>query len=623
VLLSKNKANGRQPLSLDLKVLLNLLELSPDAIMLVNEETRIISTNYEAESMFGYDRGELSGLELTLLVPDKYKAAHPALCEKYFSAPSKREMTAIHVDVFAKRKDGSEFPVQVCLAPLQSQQGLLGMVTVRDLTERLKTQITLKESESKYSKLIETANDAIFVIDLDSGSISEANEKAGVLLGEPTPQIVGKQLLDIFPEDEGEESKRIFDEFSKFGHGTTRNLHVRQQGGPQVPVEISTARLELNHKNIILGIFRDIREEVSAEQSLAIRCQQQAVVAAVGQKALAETDIDALMDLVVKQVARTLNIDYCKVLELTPGGEALLLRAGVGWKPGYVGQALVMNDGRTQAGYTLFSNQPVIVDDLRKETRFQGPTLLTEHGVVSGMNVIIGGKKKPFGVLGAHAKTHRVFNDDDINFLRAIANILAEAIDRSRSEETLKTKDHQIRQTYFEVFFAVTGGKLVILSEDELQESLGPKKELAFDIASYEDLGEARAKLRAAISAMYPGGLNLEEIITATGEAMTNAVKHSGGGQVSLFRYKNTLQVVIEDSGPGIDFSLLPKATLMAGFSTKQTLGIGFTIMLEFCDRLLLNTGPKGTTVVLEIAPKGEAEKGRNFESSSATPVHS
>lgn len=93
------------------------------------------------------------------------------------------------------------------------------------------------------------------------------------------------------------------------------------------------------------------------------------------------------MDEAVAVVARALDVECCKVLELLPDGQAFLLRAGVGWKDGCVGLATVGAGRDSQAGYTLLSSEPVIVQDLRTETRFSGPPLLHDHGVVSGMSV--------------------------------------------------------------------------------------------------------------------------------------------------------------------------------------------------------------------------------------------
>jgi len=173
----------------------------------------------------------------------------------------------------------------------------------------------------------------------------------------------------------------------------------------------------------------------SGEALLRTRARQQAAVAHLGRRAIVEHDLQALMEEATEAVAEVLGVEYAKVLELLPGGEELLLRAGVGWDEGLVGRATVGTESDSQAGYTLLSDEPVVVENLRSEARFSGPPLLREHGVVSGMSAIIRGRSRPFGVLGAHTKRRRAFTEDDVYFLRAVANVVAAAIERERAEE--------------------------------------------------------------------------------------------------------------------------------------------------------------------------------------------
>jgi two-component sensor histidine kinase len=136
----------------------------------------------------------------------------------------------------------------------------------------------------------------------------------------------------------------------------------------------------------------------------------------------------------------------CKILELMPGGDALLLRAGVGWKPGLVGTATVGTELGSQAGYTLKVSNSVVVDDLSTETRFSGPSLLREHGVVSGASVIIAGMDgRAYGVLGAHTSRHMRFSRIDVEFLHSVANLVASAIHRNRALERQELLIHELR----------------------------------------------------------------------------------------------------------------------------------------------------------------------------------
>jgi PAS domain S-box-containing protein len=191
------------------------------------------------------------------------------------------------------------------------------------------------------------------------------------------------------------------------------------------------------------GVTIDITKRKQTEERLELYANRQALVAELSQSALAGTDLTILMDSAVTLIAESLKVEYCKVLELLPNGEILLLRAGVGWQPGLVGKATVGADINSQAGYTLFANKPVIVNDLRTETRFTGPQLLHDHHVVSGISVIIHGLERPFGILSAHTTQAHNFSPDEIYFLQAVANILATAIDRKKMEDALRESEQR------------------------------------------------------------------------------------------------------------------------------------------------------------------------------------
>lgn len=171
----------------------------------------------------------------------------------------------------------------------------------------------------------------------------------------------------------------------------------------------------------------------------SVRMCQQAAVADLGQRALTGADLSTLLNDAVALVAQTLDVEYCKVLELLPDGATLLLRAGVGWQDGLVGHATVEIEPHSQVDYILRSSAPVIVENLPAETRCRALPLLRDHGVISGISgVIINGQDRPFGVLGAYTTGRRTFTVDDVNFLQAVANTLAMAVVRKRAEDRLR-----------------------------------------------------------------------------------------------------------------------------------------------------------------------------------------
>jgi GAF domain-containing protein/DNA-binding CsgD family transcriptional regulator len=145
------------------------------------------------------------------------------------------------------------------------------------------------------------------------------------------------------------------------------------------------------------------------------------------------------MDEAVALVAENLAVEYAKIFALQPDGESLLLCSGVGWAEGVVGQATVGTEPDSRAfflpaGYTLVSEEePMIVEEnFRSEGRFGGPPL-REREVRSGVNVLIHGQERPFGVLGADTSRRRKFTIDDVNFLQAVANVLAATVERRQA----------------------------------------------------------------------------------------------------------------------------------------------------------------------------------------------
>jgi PAS domain S-box-containing protein len=234
----------------------------------------------------------------------------------------------------------------------------------------------------------------------------------------------------------------------------------------------------------------EINERKRVEDELAARMKQRAALAQLSQHALAGEDLNSLMDESVTRIAQTLGVEYCKVLELLPDGHALLLRAGVGWKEGLVGHGTVSASTESQAGYTLLFDKPVIVEDLRKEKRFSGPHLLHEHGVVSGMSVIIRGRGQPFGVLGVHTTHQRKFIQDDVNFLQAVANLLSSAIERKQVEGALRSTSLYARsliEASLDPFVTISAdGKVMDVNQaTELATGFSREKLIGTDFSDY------------------------------------------------------------------------------------------------------------------------------------------
>ena len=171
---------------------------------------------------------------------------------------------------------------------------------------------------------------------------------------------------------------------------------------------------------------------------------QQSVIASLSQHALVGGDLQQLFDEATRLVRETLRIDYATVTELRPDHETLMGRAGAGWEAGVVRTIVADAGARSQAGYALLINSPVIVTDFSSETRLRS-SIAERWGLRSGVTAVIHGRDRSFGVLSAHDRQTRQYSHDEVNFLQSIANILGLAIGQSQTESELRASERYFR----------------------------------------------------------------------------------------------------------------------------------------------------------------------------------
>jgi two-component sensor histidine kinase len=196
----------------------------------------------------------------------------------------------------------------------------------------------------------------------------------------------------------------------------------------------------------MLGICRDVTERVRLDHELRVRARQQEAIARLGARALTEADLQTLFDELAATIAEMLETELVEILELVPGDAELLLRAGVGWKPGLVGSAHISTGPWTHAGYALAAGAPVVAEDLAQETRFSASPLLAEHGAASGIAVPIAGPDgRAYGVLATHARRKRRFEEHDVSFVTAAGNVVAGAIQRRQLDQRHELMIRELR----------------------------------------------------------------------------------------------------------------------------------------------------------------------------------
>lgn len=186
----------------------------------------------------------------------------------------------------------------------------------------------------------------------------------------------------------------------------------------------------------VLIVLEDVTERVQ----LAIEASQvarfQSVLARIGTLAVSGLSAQALMNKAVKETAAALDVELCKILVPREQDGHLYILAGIGLRDDLVGKLTIEGGTHSQAGYAIRERVPVIVEDLRRETRFSPSKLLTEHGAVAGMCVPMLVEDRVYGVMTAHTKRVRRFSDKEQEFLCTVANTVGTVLERRRHEET-------------------------------------------------------------------------------------------------------------------------------------------------------------------------------------------
>ena len=612
----------------------SLLDNVDDAVVGTDPEFHVTIWNPGAERLYGFPAAEVLGRdarEVATYAGDQSRLALERELQETDRA--RTELTAYH-------KDGRPVEVELIAAAVRDGGGAItGYLGIhRDVTERKRSEEALHDAERRMREILESLTDAFIAFDhgwgytyLNERALADVNRALGAQL--TRADLIGRKVWDLFPD---------FPSTSLYA-----DLEQARSDGRAVQVE---AYSELDQRWVEVHAYpsseglatytRDVTARRRAGEELGRRVAQQAGVADLGLRALGGQDPQGLMDDAARIVASTLDVELVKVGELLPGESELLIRAGVGWRAGVVGSETEPADSDSAAGYSLRSADAVVSDDLAGERRFNIPGLVHEHGARSAAAVVIGGRRAPFGVLGALSRTPRRFSDDDVNFLQAVAHVLATAVERSQTEQRLRhAREAERRRIARDLHDEALRDLSLALTEAQRAEPEGQLvpalkrvghalRSAIYDLRlaaeQQRPLGELLEELVELHRAIAEGAVEVEldvrdgvpggsfghrgtELLRIVGEALTNARRHSGARSIRIGAWASgrTLYVEVADDGRGFDPD-----------SAATTAGTGLRGMRERAaglgSDLTVRSEPGGTAVrvgmplVAELALRGE-----------------
>ena len=247
-----------------------LLEAAPDAMVVVNPAGYIFLLNVQAEKQFGYSRNELVGQKVTNIIPEGF--AERLIADGTRSAADAlAQQIGTGIELSGRRKDGSRFPIEIMLSPLESAEGILVTAAIRDISVRKDAEKNLAQMEDRYRGLLEAAPDAMVVVNA-AGYIFLLNVQAEKQFGYSRDELVGQKVTNIIPEGFAErliaDGTRTAAEALAQQIGTGIELSGRRKDGSRFPIEIMLSPLESADGILVTAAIRDISVRKDAERHL-------------------------------------------------------------------------------------------------------------------------------------------------------------------------------------------------------------------------------------------------------------------------------------------------------------------------------------------------------------------
>src|SRR5580700_231928 len=244
-----------------------LLEAAPDAMVVVNQSGEIVLLNLQAEKRFGYRRDELLGQKVTSIIPEGF--AERLIADALRSAEDAlAQQIGTGIELNGRRKDGSEFPIEIMLSPLKSAEGILVTAAIRDISVRKKAEKHLAQMEGRYRGLLEAAPDAMVVVNQD-GEIVLLNRQAEKQFGYSRDELIGQKVKNIIPKGFAErliaDDLRSAEDALAQQIGTGIELIARRKDGSEFLIELMLSPLESAEGIVVIAAIRDISVRKATE----------------------------------------------------------------------------------------------------------------------------------------------------------------------------------------------------------------------------------------------------------------------------------------------------------------------------------------------------------------------
>ncbi|WP_433632321.1 PAS domain S-box protein [Halomicrococcus sp. NG-SE-24] len=409
-----------------------LVDCGPDAVVVVDDAGTIRYANAEVDRILGYAPSSLVGEPLATLVPEPRRGDHRDVLD-YCLAGDGGADDGGYRELPGRHSDGHEVPLTVAFRLFERDSDRRFVGVLRDVSGRRAAETALEATQERYRTLVETCPDALFVADAETGTVLDANPAAEDLLGKPREEILGLHQSDLHPSDDETYYRRIFDDHADRGGITRRDgdLTVVHDDGHEVPVEISANMTELDGREVIYAVFRDVTERAERTTALAsLRAAAREFISAETRETICQVTVETARDVLGTSLAAVhlFDADEDVLRPIAATDEAHRVFDGVP----------TFGPDESLAWDVYESGSPAVFGDVGSMTRAYNQNTPVDTEVIVPLD--------DHGVLTVGSLDAATVPDYALDFAQILAANAARALDRAEREGTLASQRAELAE---------------------------------------------------------------------------------------------------------------------------------------------------------------------------------
>ncbi len=445
---------------------------SPDAIIVTTVNGRISAVNPASEQLFGYSETELMGNLVEMLIPERFRGHHPQYRDAYSAAPSARPM-GTGLELYGRRKDGTEFPVDIMLSPVETGGERSILTIIRDITDRKQAETALRRSEERFRLLVEGASDyAIFMLDPE-GRVATWNSGAERIKGYRAEEILGQHFSKFYPQESVERGKpqHELEVAAAKGRFEDEGWRIRKDGSRfWANVIITALRGKDGQLKGFSKVTRDFTDRKSAEESLVLE---------LSKAVLANPDIRRMLAAIEASIQRLIPHDYATIAlyDVSSPQRLQMQQLPSGEERSPVREVMLPIEG-TPEGWVFLNQEPLLMTQIDDKKAGQ-PTQQLKAGIKSGCWVPLNSRGETMGILFVGSRHEDAIDQRDAETLLLSAGQIAGIIKlddsfhrivqlTSKLKEEKRYLEEELRTEYnFEEIVGESHGLKAVLKQVE------------------------------------------------------------------------------------------------------------------------------------------------------------